>query len=203
MRKLRIIQHATLDGVIQAPGSLEEDSDGGFRHGGWIAPHGDPLVKETILEAHGAAFDLILGRRTYDIWSGYWPKAESSPIADGLNAARKYVATSRPESLAWGPVEPLGRDLVEAVRGVKAAEGPDLILWGSSTLTPVLLGQGLADELLLFVYPVILGAGKRFYSGDAGPRDLALAMARTAPSGVIISSYKQSGAPRGAAASAA
>jgi len=103
--------------------------------------------------SNGGSFDLLLGRRTYDLWSGFWPKAPSSPMADGLNAATKYVATHRPEGLGWGPFEGLGPDAVEGVRRVKSQGGPDLILSGSSTLTSPLLEHGLADEVLLVVYP--------------------------------------------------
>jgi len=114
------------------------------------------------MAAHGERFDLLLGRRTYDIWSGFWPKAPSSPLADRLNAATKYVATHRPESLAWGPFEGVGPDLVEGVRRIKSQDGPNLILSGSSTLTSTLLEHGLADEAVLIVSPVLLGTGKRF-----------------------------------------
>ena len=149
MRKIRIIEHISLDGVIQAPGWPGEDGD--YPYGGWTVPHADPAVGEVIVAAHRDAFDLLLGRRTYDIWSGYWPKAGKSPMADSLNAATKYVATHRPDSLGWGPVGDLGADIMEGVRGVKSKDGPDLIVWGSSTLTSVLLEQGLVDEVVLFV----------------------------------------------------
>jgi dihydrofolate reductase len=162
MRKIKIIEHISQDGVIQAPGGPKEDGD--YPYGGWTVPYRDPAAREVIVAEHAKSFDLLLGRRTYDIWSGAWPKAESSPLADGLNAATKYVATHRPDSLAWGPFEGLGQDIVEGIRRVKAKEGPDLIAWGSSTLTPVLLEHGLAEEVLLFVYPVLLGKGKRFFS---------------------------------------
>jgi dihydrofolate reductase len=191
MRKIRIIEHISLDGVIQAPGGPKEDGD--YPYGGWAAPHSDLAVGETIVAAHAEAFDLLLGRRTYDIWSDFWPKAGKSPMADSLNAATKYVATHRPDSLAWGPVEELGPDIVEGVRRIKAKDGPDLIVWGSSTLTPVLLEHGLADEVLLLVFPVLLGAGKRFFSDGALPRELALVGTKAAPSGVVISTYRPSG----------
>src|SRR5258706_341508 len=165
MRKIRIIEHISLDGVIQAPGGRNEDGD--YAHGGWAAPYRSAAGAEAVAEAHGSSFDLLLGRRTYDIWAGYWPKAGKGPIADGLNAATKYVATHRPDSLGWGPAEALGADIIEGVRRVKSKDGPDLILWGSSTLTSVLLEQGLVDEVLLFVYPVLLGLGKRFFSDSA------------------------------------
>ncbi|HZD53122.1 MAG TPA: dihydrofolate reductase family protein [Woeseiaceae bacterium] len=191
MRKIRIIEHISLDGVIQAPGGPGEDGD--YAHGGWAVPHFDPAVGEAIDAAHGKSFDLLLGRRTYDIWSDYWPKAESSPMADSLNAATKYVATHRPDSLGWGPVEDLGPDIVEGVRSIKAKDGPDLIVWGSSTLTPVLLGHGLVDEVLLLVFPVLLGRGKRFFSDEAAPRELALVSTKAASSGVVLSTYRPSG----------
>src|SRR5207253_2172776 len=170
-----------LDGVIQAPGAPDEDGD--YRYGGWAAPLFDPAVGETIDAAQGMSFDLLLGRRTYDIFAGFWPK-QSGPFADRLNAARKYVATHRPDSLGWGPVDNLGADIVKGVRDAKSKNGPDLIVWGSSTLAPVLLEHGLADEVLLLVFPVLLGAGKRLFSDSAPPRELALVSTKAAPAGV-------------------
>jgi dihydrofolate reductase len=111
-------------------------------------------------------------------------------MADALNAATKYVATHRPESLAWGPFERLGPDLVEGVRRIKSQNGPDLILWGSSTLTSALLEHGLADEVLLIVYPVLLGAGKRFFAEGTPPRSFELVSAKAMPTGIIFSNYK-------------
>jgi dihydrofolate reductase len=191
MRKIRIIEHISLDGVIQAPGGRNEDGD--YPYGGWTAPYSDPAVRDAIVAGHGEALDLLLGRRTYDIWSGYWPKAKSGPIADSFNAATKYVTTHRPDSLGWGPVEGLGHDIVEGIRRIKAKEGPHLIVWGSSTLTPVLLEHGLADEVLLLVYPVLLGTGKRFFSDGTPPRELVLVSAKATPSGIVISTYRPSG----------
>ena len=193
MRKIRIIEHITLDGVIQAPGGPEEDASADFKYGGWSAPHAGPEGGKAIMEAHGEDFDLLLGRRTYDIFAGFWPKAPKSPMADGLNAAMKYVATHRPKSLEWGPVEDLGANIVEGVRRVKAKNGPQLIVWGSSTLTPVLLEHELADEVMLLVFPVLLGAGKRFFADGTPPRELALVSTKAGSSGVIISTYKPSG----------
>jgi dihydrofolate reductase len=188
MRKLKIIEHISLDGVIQLP----PDGDD-FPYSNWTAPYRTPAGLDAILAAHGASFDLLLGRRTYDIWSGYWPKAPSSPMADGLNAATKYIATHHPESLEWGPFEGLGPDLVEGVRRVKSQDGPDLILWGSSTLTSTLLEHGLADEVMLVVYPVLLGAGKRFFAQGTPPRSFGLVSTNALPSGAILSTYKPSG----------
>ena len=191
MRKIRIIEQISLDGVIQAPGGRNEDGD--YAHGGWAMLFFDTAILETIIAAQGRRFDLLLGRRTYDIWASYWPKAESGPIADGLNTATKYVATHRPDSLEWGPVEDLGADIMEGVRGVKSKDGPDLIVWGSSTLTPVLLEQGLVDEVLPLVYPVLLGRGKRFFSDRVDARELAFVSSRATPTGVLLNSYRCDG----------
>jgi len=191
MRKIRIIEHITLDGVIQSPGGRDEDGD--YAPGGWTAPFRSAAGREAIAEAHGASFDLLLGRRTYDIWSGFWPKAPKSPMADSLNSATKYVATHRPKSLAWGPVEDLGAGIIEGIRRIKAKNGPHVIVWGSSTLTPVLLEHGLADEVLLLVFPVVLGTGKRIFSDGTPPRELALVSTKASSSGVIISTYRPSG----------
>src|SRR5450631_7715 len=159
MRKLKIIEHISLDGVIQH--SADDDD---FPYSDWTAPYRTPAGREAIMAAQGESFDLLLGRRTYDIWSGFWPKAPKSPMADRLNAATKYVATHRPESLEWGPFEGIGPDLVDSVRGIKAKDGADLILSGSSTLTSALLERGVADELVLLVNPVLLGKGKRLFA---------------------------------------
>jgi dihydrofolate reductase len=192
MRKIRIIEHISLDGVIQAPGGPEEDPNG-FPYGGWAGPHADPEAGGDIVAAHGEAFDLLLGRRVYDIWSGFWPKAPKSPMADSINAATKYVATHRPKSLEWGPAEDLGADIVEGIRRIKEKSGPQLIVWGSSTLTPVLLEHGLADEVMLLVFPVLLGTGKRIFSAGTPPCELALVSTKAVSSGVIISTYRPSG----------
>jgi len=114
MRKIRIIEHISLDGVIQAPRGSKEDGE--YPYGGWSKPYSDPELGKAIGAAHNEPFDLLLGRRTYDIWSGFWPKAGKSPMADSLNAATKFVATHRPDSLGWGPVEALGPDIVAASR---------------------------------------------------------------------------------------
>jgi len=191
MRKIKIMEHISLDGVIQAPGGPEEDL--GYPYGGWAAPHYDVDGGEAIVADHGEDFDLLLGRRTYDIWSPFWPNAPKSPMADAINGATKYVATHRPDSLAWGPAESLGSNIVEGVHRIKAMDGPHLIVWGSSTLTPVLLEHELADEILLLVFPVLLGTGKRFFSDGTPPRELALVSTKAVSSGVIISTYKPNG----------
>lgn len=188
MRKLKIIEHISLDGVIQVSGK-----DGGFPYADWTAPYRTPAGRDEVVAAHGARFDLLLGRRTYDEWSRYWPKAPAGPMADGLNAARKYVATHRPQSLEWGPVEGLGPDIVEDVRRIKSEDGPKLILSGSTTLTSTILEHRLADEVLLIVYPVLLGTGKRFFAEGTPLRAFELAGTKAMPSGIILSHYEIAG----------
>ena len=188
MRTLKIIEHISLDGVIQ------HSADGGdFPYSDWTAPYRSPAGRDAVMVAHGERFDLLLGRRTYDLWSGFWPKAPSSPLGDRLNAATKYVATHRPESLEWGPFEGLGPDLVAGVRRIKSQDGPGLILSGSSSLTSTLLEQGLADEVVLIVYPVLLGTGKRFSAEGTPARACELVSTAATPSGVILTTYKVAG----------
>ena len=188
MRKLTIVEHISLDGVIQ------HSADGGdFPYSDWTAPYRTPAGRDAVLAAYGESFDLLLGRRTYDIWSGFWPKAPGSPMADRLNAATKFVVTHRPESLEWGPFEGLGPDVVGGIRRVKSQDGPDLVLSGSSTLTSPLLEHGLADEVLLIVSPVLLGSGKRLFAEGTPARSFELVRTNAFPSGVILSSYKVAG----------
>ena len=185
MRTLKIIEHISLDGVIQV-----SDDDDDFPYGDWTAPYRTPAGAEAVMAAHGESFDLLLGRRTYDVWSGWWPKAPSSPIADSFNAATKFVVTHRPESLEWGPCEGLGPDLVEGIRRLKSQGSRDLILWGSSTLTSTVLQHGLADEVLLIVYPALLGTGKRFFGEGTPARSFELVSTKAMPSGIIFNTYK-------------
>lgn len=190
MRKLKIVEHVSLDGVIQIASGPGEDGD--FPYGDWTAPYRSPAGLAKVLALYGERFDVLLGRRTYDLWSRYWPKA-AGPMADRLRAATKYVATHRPESLAWGPFEGVGPDLVEGVRRIKAAEGADLIVSGSSTLTSALLEHGLADELVLLVNPVLLGKGKRLFAEGTPPRAFTVASTTALPSGILINHYKAAG----------
>jgi dihydrofolate reductase len=192
MRKLKIIEHISLDGVIQH--SADGDD---FPYSDWTAPYRTAAGRDAIIAAQGERFDLLLGRRTYDIWSGVWPKMPGSPMADGINAAKKYVVTHRPESLEWGPFEGVGPDLVEGIRRIKSQDGPDLVLWGSSTLTSTLLEHGLADEVVLAIYPVLLGTGKRFFAQGAPARAFELVGTQATPSGILLSTYKAGGPLKG------
>lgn len=188
MRTLKIMEHISLDGVIEvgSPG-------GDFPYGDWTAPYRTPEGFAKVAARYGERFDLLLGRRTYDQWSGFWPKAPKSPMAERLNAATKYVVTHRPESLQWGPVEGVGPDFVERVRALKAKDGADLIVSGSSSLTSALLEHGLADELVLLVDPVLLGRGKRLFAEGTPPRAFTLKSTEAMPSGIVIQSYQPAG----------
>jgi len=188
MRKIRIMEHISLDGVIQ-----HSADDGDFPYSDWTAPYRTPAGSDEILAAYGESYDLLLGRRTYDMGSGFWPKAPSSPMADRLNAATKYVVTHRPESLAWGPFEGLGQNIVEGIRRIKAQDGSDLILSGSSTLTSPLLEHGPADEVLLVVFPVPLGTGKRIFAEGTSPRSFEFVSTKALASAVIINTYRPDG----------
>jgi serine phosphatase RsbU (regulator of sigma subunit)/dihydrofolate reductase len=186
MRKLKIIEHISLDGVIQMTSTPEDD----FPYGDWTAPYRSPAGLQIVNEMYGKTCDLLFGRRTYDILASFWPKAPKSPMADRLNAATKYVVTHRPESLEWGPFEAIGSDLVDGVRCIKARKGPDLVVAGSSTLISVLLDHGLADDVVLLVNPIVLGKGKRFFEGGSLPRGFALGSTMALPSGILVNVYK-------------
>jgi len=147
-----------------------------------------------LLEAYGKDFDMLLGRKTYDEFLGYWPGAGDFPMANAMNAATKFVVTHRPETLEWGPVQGLGGDILEGLRNLKSTDGPDLVLTGSISLTSTLLDEGLADEVILIVYPVLLGRGKRLLSDSFGARNLEFVSTRTTPTGVLLNAYRHLGA---------
>jgi len=188
MRKIRIFEHISLDGVI------EHDSD--YAYGAWTTPYRTPAGASILLEAYGPGFDLLLGRNTYDAWSGFWPNAGDFPMANAINAATKYIATHRADSLQWGPVKDLGEDIIAGIRELKSTDGPDLIVSGSSTLTSILLGEGLVDEVVLIVYPVLLGRGKRILSDTIDARELAFVSTKSTPTGVLLNTYQYVGALR-------
>jgi len=192
MRKLIAAFFTSLDGVIQAPGAPEEDPTGGFAFGGWSFHHWDGVMEEYMGEGFSKPFDLLLGRRTYDIFASHWPFTEDGP-AGLFNSITKYVATSAPEPLAWANSVKLEGDVPSAVARLKQGEGPDLLTQGSSVLVQSLLGAGLVDELSLMTFPVLLGRGKRWHGEDSAPGEWELTDSRTATSGVIMSRYRPKG----------
>ena len=185
MRKLTICENISLDSVIQH--STDENN---FPYTEWTVPYRTPEGRDLVAAVYGETPDLLLGRHTYDEWSGLWPKMSNNPMADRINAATKYVVTHRTDSLEWGPVEAVGPDLAEGVRRIKSQAGADLVLCGSSTLTSPLLEHGLVDEVLLVVYPVLLGAGKRFFREGTPPRTFELLSTKTTRTGVLLNHYK-------------
>ena len=193
MRQIRVAQHISLDGIIQ-PGGPNENSE--FSNGGWMAPYRTAEGATAVAESFGTGFDLLLGRRTYDLWAGFWPKIKGGPFADKLNAATKYVANHRPENLLWGPVRSLGVDVLEGIRCLKAEDGPPLLVCGSASLSSVLLERGLVDELILAVYPLLLGRGKRCFKDGADTREFALVSSKSTATGVLLNTYRYLGSPR-------
>ncbi len=192
MRKLIAAFFTSLDGVIQAPGGPEEDPTGGFAYGGWSFHHWDGAMAEYMGEGFGKPFDLLLGRRTYDIFAAHWPFTEEEP-ATLFNAITKYVATSSAEPLAWQNSVRLEGDVPAAVARLKQGDGPDLLTQGSSVLVHSLLAAGLVDELSLMIFPVLLGHGKRWYGEDAQAGEWEQLSSRTSTTGVIMSRYRPKG----------
>lgn len=191
-RKLVAIELVSLDGVVQAPGRHDEDPSGGFTNGGWIRPYSDPELASLIDDEMNRPFELLLGRRTFEIWAPYWPRhAATWP---GVNTATKYVASNTLSSHDWQPTVFLAGDIVEQVTDLKRRDGPDLHLYGSSDLLQTLLRHDLVDALWLKIYPVTLGDGKRLFAGGAIPAAFELTACTATPSGVVAARYARAGA---------
>ena len=192
MRKLITAAFVTLDGVMQAPGGPEEDPSGGFAFGGWTVDYWDDAMGSAMEALFDAPFDLLLGRRTYEIFAAHWPYAEG-PIADKFNPATKYVATSSAEPLAWRNSVALRGDVPAEVARLKREQGPNLLTQGSSILVQSLLANGLIDELRLLVFPLLLGNGKKLFGDGSAPAALKLGDSRTSTTGVIMATYVPEG----------
>jgi dihydrofolate reductase len=191
MRKIIAITQVTLDGVMQAPGGPEEDPSNGFTHGGWAMPFGDDVVMHALQETIAGEFDLLLGRRTYEIWAGYWPKHGDNPIGKAFNKATKYVATRSLDQLDWKKSQIMRGE--EEVRRLKASDEPELHIWGSSNLLQTLISADLVDEYRVWVVPVVLGSGKRLFENGVPPRRLSLVATRSTPNGVLLNTYRPAG----------
>lgn len=183
----------SLDGVMQGPGGPEEDPSGGFEQGGWTVNYWDDAMMQAQMELFGAPFDLLLGRKTYEIFAAHWPYHEGE-IADPFNAATKYVATSSDKPLAWRNSVALRGDVPAEVARLKREDGPPLVIQGSSVLIQALLRAGLIDELRLMVFPLVLGNGKKLFGEDMIPAAFRLAESRTSTTGVLIARYAPDGA---------
>jgi dihydrofolate reductase len=198
MRRIRVSTFISLDGVMQAPGGPEEDPTGGFKFGGWTFPHFDPALDNPMGEIFGQPFDLLLGRKTYDIFAAHWPNVAdpNDPIAGLFNRVTKYVASRANPKLAWQNSRWLGEDANETLRKLKSEDGPDLLVQGSSQLLQTLWKNGLVDEFTVLTFPVVLGKGKRLFGDGAVPAGLKLVKAQPYPTGVIVATYKPDGAVR-------
>ena len=197
MRKIIAITQLTLDGVMQAPGGPEEDPSNGFTHGGWAMRFFDDALKRAVDETIAGEFDLLLGRRSYEIWAPYWPN-QGGPIAKAFNKATKYVVTRRPDQLDWKKSQRIDGDVVDEVRQLKSSDGPTLHVWGSSELLQTLIAAGLVDEYRIWIFPVVLGEGKRLFGSGVPPRGLILVETQSTPSGVLVNKYHPAGPlPRG------
>ena len=196
MRKLIVGAMVSMDGVMQAPGGPEEDPTGGFKFGGWTASLGnDPVFDEELGKLFVEPFDLLLGRRTYDIFAAYWPYAEGGPaddIAKTFNRITKYVATRKGVDLKWQGSVAL-RDAAKDVAKLKQEDGSVLVTQGSTELVHVLLAAGLVDEIRTFTFPLLLGKGKRLFSGDSQPRAFKLTHSAVSPNGLIAATYVRNG----------
>jgi dihydrofolate reductase len=193
MRRIIGACFVSLDGVMQAPGGPEEDPSGGFDLGGWLAPFFDEAVGEEIDRLFSPPFDLLLGRRTYDIFAAFWPynSSEAGGIGQRFGEASKYVLTGRGRSLDWQNSHRLGN--LDALAELKRGEGPDLVIQGSGTLYPQLLGAGLIDRLTLMTFPVVLGSGKRLFGEDTAPAAMRMVGHKVTARGNVIASYEPDG----------
>jgi dihydrofolate reductase len=193
MRKLLVTTFVTLDGVMQAPGGPEEDPSEGFRHGGWSFHYWDDVANKTIEGIMGKPFDLLLGRKTYDIFAGFWPTAPEEQGGAPLNAATKYVASRGTPELPWGPVQLLNGDIARQVAELKQTDGPELQVHGSGNLIQTLLANGLVDEFHVWTFPVVLGTGKKLFGDGTIPAGLKLVDSVVSSTGVIIATYVPAG----------
>lgn len=204
MRKIIVVEFVSLDGVIQAPGGPEEDKSGSFKFGGWLAPYSDQTLNEGLKVTYGRPYDIMLGRKTYDIFASYWPKVllESKGkdvdemdlnFAKELNACTKYVATHSPETLKWESSESLGTDIVQGVENIKRSSGKDILVIGSSELVHTLLAHDLVDELHLMIAPIILGKGKRLFDENSKARALKLTHSAISAKGLLVMNYAREG----------
>jgi dihydrofolate reductase len=195
MRKLIVLSFLSLDGVMQAPGGPEEDPTGGFKHGGWLVGYLDDFLLKVMVKQMSKPFDLLLGRKTYEIFAAYWPHANTSedPFAAKLNNAKKYVASKTLTKLDWNNSELINGDLPEGIKRMKKQNGPEIQIHGSGNLIQTLLKHGLVDELWLKIFPFTLGAGKRLFAEGTIPAGFKLLESEISPSGVIIASYESAG----------
>lgn len=191
MRKVIVISHLSLDGVIQAMGGPEEDPEEDFVYGGWVTPYSDDVLGEVIRREMNMPFDLLIGRKTFDIWAPYWP--QHADIWPGVNTATKYIASNTVTSHEWQPTVFLGGDVAGKVAQIKQQPGPDLHVYGSGNLIQTLMKHDLVDAFWLKIYPLTLGSGKRLFAGGTIPAAFKVTESKVSPKGVIIANYERDG----------
>src|SRR5919202_1938939 len=195
MGKLIVLSFISLDGVMQAPGGPEEDPTGGFKHGGWVFGYSDDFLLNVMIKQMSKPFDLLLGRKTYEIFAAHWAyvNSEQEPFAAKLNNAKKYVASKTLTKLDWNNSELINGDVPEGIKRIKEQDGLEIQVHGSSNLVQTLLKHDLVDELWLKIFPVTLGRGKRLFAEGTIPAEFNLLESEISPSGVIIANYERSG----------
>src|SRR3954463_9840354 len=193
MRRVIVNPFLTLDGVMQAPGGPEEDESGGFTHGGWAVNYWDDEMGRAIPEIMGHPFDLLLGRKTYDIFAAFWPNATEDPGAKPLNDATKYVASRGRPALTWDPSVLIEGDAAEGVAKLKEEDGAELQVHGSANLLQTLIRSNLVDEFHLWTFPVVIGSGKRLFADGTVPSALRLVDSKVSTTGVVIGTYEPAG----------
>ena len=193
MRKLMVNTFLSLDGVMQAPGGPEEDHSGGFTLGGWSVSYWDDLMGQVMTEVMSVPFDLILGRKTYALFAAYWPHAPEEAGAKPLNDATKYVASRSRPTLEWGPSVLIEGDAAEGIAALKKDDGPELQVHGSGNLIQTLMRHNLVDQYRLWVFPLVIGSGKRLFSDGTIPSALRLVDSKVSTTGVVIGTYEPAG----------
>jgi dihydrofolate reductase len=193
MRKLIVSTFMTLDGVMQAPGGPEEDKSGDFEHGGWSVNYWDEQMGQVMGETMSTGFDLLLGRRTYDIFAAYWPNATDQPGAKPLNDATKYVASRGRPTLDWSESVLIEGDAAKGIAALKQEDGPELQVHGSGNLIQTLLRSNLVDQFNLWVFPLVIGSGKRLFSDGTVPSALKLVDSKVSTTGVVMGTYEPAG----------
>jgi dihydrofolate reductase len=194
LRKIVVLSFVTLDGVMQAPGGSEEDKAGSFKWGGWSVGYWDDFLGKIMGEQMGRPFDLLLGRKTYDIFAGYWPKlGNDNPAAASLNKAKKFVVSTTLKKPEWANTTVLKNNVVSEIEKLKEQDGPEIQVHGSGNLIQTLLKHDLVDEFRLKIYPVTLGKGKRLFAEGTIPAGFQLVESNTSPKGVIVASYLRAG----------
>jgi dihydrofolate reductase len=193
MRKLSVNTFVSLDGVMQAPGGPQEDPTGQFVLGGWNVTFWDDVMGGAMAKGFGKPYDLLLGRKTYEIFAAHWPYLTGDPVADRLNSMTKYVASRTLDQVTWNASRLLKGDAGAAVAALKKQEGPDLQVQGSSVLLQTLMKHDLVDEFVVWTFPVLLGTGKRLFGAGTTPRGMRLVDSQTSTTGVVIATYQTGG----------